>query len=152
MSDEKVKHGVGAGFGAKVVGKDNLTKEDIVSRFNEEEINAKPTETPVHIDCDFPDTIKLGEDYTVKFNKEFLKIKMEIYQGETVEKIAGNSNIIFDGEEDNKTGITYNFFNPNRLKGKILNSLIPGKYLVKIHAYGYNARDEHIEEKIIEAS
>ncbi len=150
MSDGKVKHGVGAGIAGKVVSQDNLSKEDIVSRFNEEEINAKPVETPVHIDCDFPDTAKLGEDYTVKFNKEFLKIKMSIYQGETVQEISGNSNIIFDGEEDNKTQIIYPFFNPNRLKGKILNALTPGKYLVKIHAYGYNSRDEHIEEKIIE--
>jgi len=152
MSDEKIKHGIVSGIAAKISKTDNLTKEDLISRFNEEELNAKPTEKPVYIDCDFPDTAKLGEDYTVKFNKEFLKIKMEIYQGETVQKIAGNTNIVFDGEEDNKNGITYKFFNPNRLKGKILNALIPGKYLVKINAYGYNTRDEHIEEKVIEVS
>lgn len=153
MSDDKVvKHGVGAGIAAKITEPDNLTKEDLISRFNEEELNAKVVENPVHINCEFPENAKLGEKYTIKFNKEFLKIEMKIYQGEKVLEDAGNSNIVFDGEENNRTEISYDFFNPNRLKGKILNGLTPGQYLVKVHAYGYSARDEHNEEKVIEVS
>ena len=116
------------------------------------ELDQKPSSKPILIDCDFPDTAKLGEKYIIHYNKEFLAIEMKVYQGEKIQEVAGNSNIVFDGEEKNKNEISFEFFDPNRLKGKVVNGLTPGKYLVKVHAYGYNSRDEHNEEKIIEVS
>jgi len=154
MSEEKTSHTINSGgIGAKIVKTpDSESKEDIITRMNEAELEQKPTSKPILIECDFPNTAKLGEDYTIKYNKEFLAIEMKIYQGEKVKEISGNDNCVFDGDEKNKREITFKFFDPNRLKGKVLNGLTKGKYLVKVHAYGYNSRDEHNEEKIIEVS
>lgn len=155
MSEEKGKPSViQTGFDAKIVdqGKETNAKEDIISRMNEAELEQKPTSKPILIECDFPDKVKLGENYTIKYNKEFLKIEMKVYQGAKVTEISGNDNCVYDGEEKNAREITFEFFDPNRLKGKVVNGLTPGEYLVKVHAYGYNTRDEHNEEKIVEAS
>jgi len=152
MSEDKEKPSViKTEFDAKIT-KDTSSKEDLISRMNEAELEQKPSSKPILIDCDFPNTAKLGEKYTIHYNKEFLKIELKIYQGEKIQEIAGNSNIIFDGEENKKSEISFEFFDPNRLKGKVVNGLTPGKYLVVVHAYGYNVRDEHNEEKIIEVS
>ena len=152
MSEDEEKPSViQTEFDAKIT-KDTSSKEDLISRMNEAELEQKPSSKPILIDCDFPNTAKLGEDYTIKYNKEFLAIELKIFQGEKIIALAGNDNMIFDGEEKNKSEITFNFFDPNRLKGKVVNGLTPGKYLVIVHAYGYNARDEHNEEKIIEVS
>ncbi len=151
MSNEKETHGLKTGFGAKIT-KDANSKEDIITRMNEAELEQKPTSKPILIECDFPNTAKLGEKYTIHYNKEFLAIEMKVYQGEKVEVIAGNDNCIYDGEEKNAREITFEFFDPNRLKGKVVNGLTPGRYLIIVHAYGYNTRDEHNEEKIIEVS
>ncbi len=155
MSEENGKPSViQTGFDAKIVdqGKETDAKEDIISRMNEAELEQKPTSKPILIECDFPDKAILGEKYTIHYNKEFLKIELKVFQGEKIIALAGNDNCVFDKEEDNANEITFDFFDPNRLKGKVVNGLTPGRYLVIVHAYGYNARDEHNEEKIIEVS
>ena len=155
MSEENSKPSViKTGFDAKIIdqGKETNAKEDIISRMNEAELEQKPTSKPILIECDFPDKAKLGEKYTIKYNKEFLKIEMKVFQGETIKETAGNDNCVYDKEEDKAREITFDFFDPNRLKGKVVNGLTPGRYLVIVHAYGYNTRDEHNEEKIIEVS
>ncbi len=153
MSEENGKPSVTqTGFDAKLVKEDPNSKEDIITRMNEAELEQKPSSKPILIECDFPNTAKLGEKYTIHYNKEFLAIEMKVFQGAIVIEKEGNSNIVFDGEEKNKNEISFDFFDPNRLKGKVVNGLTKGQYLVKVHAYGYNARDEHNEEKVIEVS
>ena len=40
-------------------------------------------------------------------------------------------------------------FDPIPLKGKTLNGLVAGKYLIVVHAYGQEAGDELEQEKVI---
>ncbi len=101
-------------------------------------------------DTDIPDTAKLGEEYTVKFNKEYKEINLQVYQGSEVIDTGGrNSNIVHDSTVKNTDSITWDFYDPVPLKGKVFNGLVAGEYLVKLHAHGTRAGDEIETEKVI---
>lgn len=101
-------------------------------------------------DVEIPDTAKLGEEYTVKFNRDFTEIELNIYQGSEVKDTGGrNSNIVHTSTVKNTDSITWDFYDPVPLKGKIFNGLIAGEYLVKLHAHGTRSGDEIETEKVI---
>ncbi len=85
-------------------------------------------------DVEIPDTAKLGEEYTIKFNRSFTEIELNIYQGSEVK---------------DTDSITWDFYDPVPLKGKIFNGLVAGEYLVKLHAHGTRSGDEIETEKVI---
>ncbi len=101
-------------------------------------------------DVEIPDTAILGKEYTVKFNKEFTEINLQVYQGKEVIDTGGrNSNIVHDSTVKNADSITWDFYDPVPLKGKIFNGLVAGDYLVKLHAHGTRSGDEIETEKVI---
>ena len=107
--------------------------------------NKKPT-------AQIPESGKLGEKFTIRLGKRYDVVNLKIYQGEEIEENAGNTNIIHDKEEKRKDEVSYDFFDPVPLKGKTLNGLTAGKYLIVVHAYGQEAGDELEQEKVITVS
>ena len=63
---------------------------------------------------------------------------------------AGNSNIVHDKDSKNMDEVSYDFFDPTPLRGKEINSLTAGKYLIKLHAYGSEFGDELEQEQVVE--
>jgi len=98
-----------------------------------------------------PDKAELGKKLTVKLDKRYDVVNLKVYQGEKTEETGGgNDNCIHDKDEKRIDEISYEFFDPVPLRGKILNSLIKGKYLVVVHAYGQEAGDELEQEQVVD--
>jgi len=97
-----------------------------------------------------PDEGKLGEKFTIKLDKRYDKVNLLVYQGETVRRKAGNDNAVHDGNEKDTDEISYNFYDPLPLKGKEINGLVVGKYLVKVTAHGTDATDQLEQEKVVD--
>jgi len=85
----------------------------------------------------------------VRLGKIYDTVNLKVYQGEKIEEVAGNTNIVHDKEEKRKDEISYEFFDPVPLQGKTLNGLVAGKYLLVVHAYGHESGDELEQEKVI---
>ena len=98
-----------------------------------------------------PDKSKLGEKLTVKLDKRYDVVNLKVYQGEKLEETGGgNDNCIHDKDEKKVDEISYEFFDPVPIRGKILNSLTKGKYLIVVHAYGQEAGDELEQEQVVD--
>ena len=98
-----------------------------------------------------PDKSELGKQLTVKLDKRYDRVNLKVYQGEKLEETGGgNDNCIHDKDEKRVDEISYTFFDPVPLKGKVLNGLTKGKYLVAVHAYGQEAGDELEQEQIVD--
>ncbi len=98
-----------------------------------------------------PDKSELGEKLTVKLDKRYDRVNLKVYQGEKLEETGGgNDNCVHDKDEKRVDEISYTFFDPVPLKGKVLNGLTKGKYLVVVHAYGQEAGDELEQEQVVD--
>ena len=116
-----------------------------------EEVEQKPRELPQRkqLVAQIPENGKLGQKFTIKLGKRFDSVNLKVYQGETIEEIAGNTNIVHDKTEKNKDEISYDFYDPVPLQQKIINGLLAGKYLVKVEAHGNDAEDQLEQERIV---
>lgn len=98
-----------------------------------------------------PDKTKLGEKLTVKLDKRYDVVQLQVFQGEKEEETGGgNTNVVHDKTEKRTDEISYEFFDPVPLRGKTINGLTKGKYLVRVHAYGSEAGDELEQEQTVD--
>ena len=134
------------------VDEEKLRKAKLVDELNAEISTARELPKREKPTAQIPETAKLGEKFTIKLGKRYDVVNLKIYQGEKIEENAGNTNIIHDKEEKRKDEISYEFFDPVPLKGKTLNGLTAGKYLIVVHAYGQEAGDELEQEKVIDVN
>lgn len=134
------------------VEEEKLRKAELVDELNAEISSVRELPKREKPTAQIPETAELGKKFTIKLGKRYDVVNLKIYQGEKIEEVAGNTNIIHDKEEKRKDEISYEFFDPVPLKGKTLNGLIAGKYLVVVHAYGQESGDELEQEKVITVS
>lgn len=98
-----------------------------------------------------PDKAELGKVLSVRLDKRYDVVQLQVYQGEKEEETGGgNNNCVHDKTDKRTDEVSYEFFDPIPLKGKTLNGLTKGKYLVRIHAYGSEAGDELEQEGIVD--
>ena len=162
MSEEKDTNFELAEIGADVVKNDTtkdapvdeekLRKAQLIDEINAEVSTIRELPKSEKPTAQIPESAKLGEKFTIRLGKRYDVVNLKIYQGEEIEEIAGNTNIIHDKEEKRKDEVSYDFFDPVPLKGKTLNGLTAGKYLIVVHAYGQEAGDELEQEKVITVS
>jgi len=131
---------------------ERLRKAKLVDELNAEISSVRELPKREKPTAQIPETAELGKKFTIKLGKRYDVVNLKIYQGEKIEEVAGNTNIIHDKEEKKKDEISYEFFDPVPLKGKTLNGLIAGKYLVVVHAYGQESGDELEQEKVIDVN
>lgn len=131
---------------------DNAEKKQKLIEEMHEQIEQKPRELPQRkqIVAQIPESGKLGQKFTVKLGKKFDSVNLKVYQGEVIEEIAGNTNIIHDKTEKNKDEISYDFYDPVPLGQKTNNGLLAGKYLVKVEAHGQEADDQLEQERVVD--
>lgn len=134
------------------VEEEKLRKAKLVDELNAEISSVRELPKREKPTAQIPETAELGKKFTIKLGKRYDVVNLKIYQGEKIEEVAGNTNIIHDKEEKRKDEISYEFFDPVPLKGKTLNGLIAGKYLVVVHAYGQESGDELEQEKVIDVN
>jgi len=162
MSEDKDTNFELAEIGAEVIRDDTdkdspvdeekLRKAKLVDELNAEISTARELPKREKPTAQIPETAELGKKFTIKLGKRYDVVNLKIYQGEKIEENAGNTNIIHDKEEKRKDEISYEFFDPVPLKGKTLNGLIAGKYLIVVHAYGQEAGDELEQQKVIDVN
>ena len=126
-----------------------LRKAQLIDEINAEVSTVRELPQREKPQAQIPDNAELGKKFTVKLGKRYDLVNLKVYQGEKIEENAGNTNIIHDKEEKRKDEVSYEFFDPVPLKGKTLNGLVAGKYLIVVHAYGQEAGDELDQEKVI---
>ena len=134
------------------VDEEKLRKAKLVDELNAEISSVRELPKREKPTAQIPETAELGKKFTVKLGKRYDVVNLKIYQGEKIEENAGNTNIIHDKEEKRKDEVSYEFFDPVPLKGKTMNGLTAGKYLVVVHAYGQEAGDELEQEKVIDVN
>lgn len=119
-----------------------------------ENVEERPRELPKikQLVAQIPESGKLGQKLTVKLGKRFDKVNLKVYQGETIEEVAGNTNVIHDKTEKNKDEISYDFYDPVPLREKMFNGLLAGKYLVVVEAHGTEESDQLTQERIVDIS
>ena len=133
------------------VSAEKLRKAQLLDELHQEVSSVRELPKRNKPTAQIPDTAKLGEKLTVKLDKRYEVINLQVYQGEEiVETGGGNTNIIHDKTEKKQDQISYDFFDPVPLRGKTENSLTKGKYLVKVHAYGQESGDELEQEKVVD--
>lgn len=133
------------------VSAEKLRKAQLLDELHQEVSSVRELPKRKTPTAQIPDTGKLEEKLTVKLDKKYEVVNLQVYQGEKiVETGGGNTNIIHDKTEKKQDQISYNFFDPVPLKGKTNNSLTKGKYLVKVHAYGQESGDELEQEKVVD--
>lgn len=117
-----------------------------------ENVEQKPRELPKlkKIIAQIPESGRLGQKFTVRLGKKFDSVRLQVYQGETIEKVAGNDNAVHDKTEKNKDEISYDFYDPVPLQQRTINGLTIGKYLVKVEAHGKDADDQLEQERVID--
>jgi len=115
-------------------------------------VEQKPRELPKikQLVAQIPESGKLGQKFVVRLGKRFDSVNLKVYQGATIEEIAGNTNIIHDKTEKNKDEVSYDFYDPVPLKQQTINGLLAGKYLVKVEAHGNDASDQLEQERVID--
>ncbi len=133
------------------VSAEKLRKAQLLDELNTEvsvERELPKRRTPT---AKIPDKAELGKNLTVKLDKRYDVVNLKVYQGEKIEETGGgNDNCIHDKDEKRTDEISYELFDPVPIRGKILNSLTKGKYLVVVHAYGQEAGDELEQEQIVD--
>ena len=133
------------------VSKEKLRKAQLLDEINAEVSVERELPKRRAPTANIPDKSKLGEQLTVKLDKKYDAVNLKVYQGEKLEETGGgNDNCIHDKNEKRVDEISYTFFDPVPLKGKTLNGLTKGKYLVVVHAYGQEAGDELEQEQIVD--
>ena len=115
-------------------------------------VEHKPRELPKikQLVAQIPESGQLGQKFTVRLGKRFDSINLKVYQGEIIEEIAGNTNIVHDKTEKNKDEVSYDFYDPVPLRQQTINGLLAGKYLVKVEAHGNEADDKLEQERIVD--
>jgi len=146
-------------IGAEITGdkRNSLTDSERKRKLIEEltdNVEQKPRELPKikQLVAQIPENGKLGQKFTVKLGKRFDSVNLKVYQGETIEEVAGNTNIVHDKTEKNKDEISYDFYDPVPIKQTFINGLLAGKYLVKVEAHGNEANDQLEQERVIDIS
>jgi hypothetical protein len=134
------------------VDEEKLRKAKLVDELNAEISSVRELPKREKPSAQIPETAELGKKFTVKLGKRYDVVQLQIYQGEKIEEVSGNDNCVHDKTEKRKDEISYEFFDPVPLKGKTLNGLIAGKYLIVVHAYGQESGDELEQEKVITVS
>ena len=138
------------GVNAKIENKSERKKQLIAELT--EEVEQKPRELPQRKQptAQIPESGKLGQKFTVRLGRRFESVNLKVYQGETIEEVAGNTNVVHDKTEKNKDEISYDFYDPVPLQQRTINGLLAGKYLVKIEAHGKEADDQLEQERIVD--
>lgn len=115
-------------------------------------VEQKPRELPKpkKLVAQIPESGALGQKFTVKLGKRYDSVNLKVYQGETIKKVAGNTNIVHDKTEKDKDEISYDFYDPAPLGEKTFNGLLAGKYLVKVEAHGKDATDQLEQERVVD--
>ncbi len=134
------------------VDEEKLRKAKLVDELNEEISSVRELPKREKPTAQIPETAELGKKFTIRLGKRYDVVQLQVYQGEKIEEISGNDNCVHDKTEKRKDEVSYEFFDPVPLKGKTLNGLIAGKYLIVVHAYGQEAGDELEQEKVITVS
>lgn len=133
----------------QTVSEEKLRKAQLIDEINAEVSTVRELPKREKPKAQIPESGELGKKFTIKLGKRYDVVNLKVYQGEKIEENAGNTNIIHDKEEKRKDEISYDFFDPLPLKGKTLNGLVAGKYLIVVHAYGKEAGDELEQEKVV---
>ncbi len=131
------------------VDEEKLRKAKLIDELNEEVSSVRELPKREKPKALIPESGELGKKFTVKLGKRYDVVNLKVYQGEKIEENAGNDNCVHDKTEKYKDEISYEFFDPVPLKGKVLNGLTVGKYLIMVHAYGQEAGDELEQEQVI---
>lgn len=115
-------------------------------------VEQKPRELPKmkQLVAQIPESGRLGQKFTVRLGKKFDSVRLQVYQGETIEKVAGNDNAIHDKTEKNKDEISYDFYDPVPLQQRTINGLTIGKYFVKVEAHGKDVNDQLEQERTVD--
>ena len=164
MSEEKETHIEETSIGAEVtiddtekdaepskVSAEKLRKAQLLDELNQEVSVVKELPKREKPKAQISDKAELGKKLSVKLNKRYDVVQLQVYQGETEEETGGgNNNCVHDKTEKRTDEVSYEFFDPVPLKGKTLNGLTKGKYLVRVHAYGQEAGDELEQEQIVD--
>jgi len=150
--EEKDTHFKLAGVTATLEAKDKTERKQKLIDELTEQVEQKPRELPQRkpLVAQIPESGRLGQKFTVKLGRKFDNVNLKIYQGEEIEEISGNTNIVHDKTEKNKDEISYDFYDPVPLQQKTVNGLIAGKYLVKVDAHGQEADDQLEQERIVD--
>lgn len=133
------------------VSEEKLRKAQLLDDLENE--SSKPRELPKQQKptAQIPDKVKLGEKLTVRLDKKYDTVQLQVFQGDKIEETGGGNNNCVHDKTDKKTDETsYEFFDPVPLKGKTLNGLTAGKYLVKVVAMGREQGDELEQEQVVD--
>ena len=132
------------------VSAEKLRKAQLLDELNQE-VSVKELPKREKPRAQISDKAELGKKLSVKLNKRYDVVQLQVYQGEKEEETGGgNNNCIHDKTDKRTDEVSYEFFDPVPLKGKTLNGLTKGKYLVRVHAYGQEAGDELEQEQVVD--
>lgn len=157
--NEKDVHFKPIEIGAEVIRDDKTTTNDAERKRKlieelTDNVEQKPRELPKlkKLVAQIPESGTLGQKFIVKLGRRYDSVNLKVYQGETIEEIAGNTNIVHDKTEKNKDEISYDFYDPVPLQQRTINGLLAGKYLVKVEAHGTDASDQLEQERVVDIS
>ncbi len=133
------------------VSAEKLRKAQLLDELNQEVSTVRELPKRNKPTAQIPSTGELGKKFTVRLDKKYEVINLQVFQGEKEEETGGgNSNVVHDKDEKRQDQISYDFFDPVPLRGKVENSLTKGKYLIRVHAYGQEAGDELEQEQVVD--
>ena len=132
------------------VSEEKLRRAQLLDEINAEVSIKKELPKTKKATAQIPEKGELGKKFTVKLDKRYETVELKVYQGEKIKEDRGNTNIIHEKTDKDTDEVSYDFFDPTPLRGKIFNGLTKGKYLVKVYAHGHEERDQLEQEQVVD--